>query len=131
MHRIQEPAESVCVTGPSGAPATMRQQIHDGFSETELEQRRRDMAERTSVSRTTASAVIGSSHFVSQELRDRVTAAIEQLNRAPDIVARSVNTKRTRGVRLLWPSQVSPVWTVIATTVCDIAYEARLARLGY
>lgn len=90
-----------------------------------------DVAERARVSRATVSAVINGNRFVSRELTDRVTAAIEELDYVPNIVARSMKTRRTMSLGLILPGLVSPVWMTVAKGVCDVAYEAGYSILVY
>jgi len=55
----------------------------------------RDVAKKAKTSIATVSAVINSSAFVSQDLKSRVEAAISELGFIPNVLARSLKSKRS------------------------------------
>lgn len=84
----------------------------------------RDVANRAGVSIGSVSAVINRTAPVSATLRQRVLAAIEELGYAPDGVARSLKTGRTRTVGLIIPDITNPLFAALASAVeqsCDAA----------
>jgi len=84
----------------------------------------RDVANRAGVSIGSVSAVINRTAPVSTMLRQRVMAAIEELGYAPDGVARSLKTGRTRTVGLVIPDITNPLFAALAATIeraCDAA----------
>ncbi|WP_419998090.1 LacI family DNA-binding transcriptional regulator [Streptomyces boninensis] len=65
------------------------------------------VAARAGVGRTTVSRVINGSELVSSDARDRVLAAIKELNYVPNSVARGLVTSRTNAVALVIPESES------------------------
>jgi len=66
--------------------------------------RMRDVAELAGVGTMTVSRVLSGSVPVSDETRDRVIAAIEQLDYRPNEVARSLREARTRSIGVIVPN---------------------------
>lgn len=84
----------------------------------------RDVANRAGVSIGSVSAVINRTAPVSATLRQRVLAAIDELGYAPDGVARSLKTGRTRTIGLVIPDITNPLFAALAATIeraCDAA----------
>ncbi|MFE0756267.1 LacI family DNA-binding transcriptional regulator [Inquilinus sp. NPDC058860] len=84
----------------------------------------RDVANRAGVSIGSVSAVINRTAPVSATLRLRVLAAIDELGYAPDGVARSLKTGRTRTIGLVIPDITNPLFAALAATIeraCDAA----------
>lgn len=84
----------------------------------------RDVANRAGVSIGSVSAVINRTAPVSATLRLRVLAAIDELGYAPDGVARSLKTGRTRTIGLMIPDITNPLFAALAATIertCDAA----------
>jgi LacI family transcriptional regulator len=76
------------------------------------------------VSIGSVSAVVNRTAPVSATLRLRVMAAIEELGYAPDGVARSLKTGRTRTIGLVIPDITNPLFAALASaieTACDAA----------
>jgi LacI family transcriptional regulator len=61
----------------------------------------RDVAERAGVSKTTVSHVINSTRFVEEATRQRVVQAIAELGYRPNVLARSLTTRRTQTVGVI------------------------------
>lgn len=84
----------------------------------------RDVANRAGVSIGSVSAVINRTAPVSTALRQRVMEAIEELGYAPDGVARSLKTGRTRTIGLIIPDITNPLFAALASAIeraCDAA----------
>lgn len=84
----------------------------------------RDVANRAGVSIGSVSAVVNRTAPVSATLRQRVLAAIEELGYAPDGVARSLKTGRTRTIGLIIPDLTNPLFAALAAAIeraCDAA----------
>ncbi|MGO4128173.1 LacI family DNA-binding transcriptional regulator [Inquilinus sp. YAF38] len=84
----------------------------------------RDVANRAGVSIGSVSAVINRTAPVSATLRLRVMAAIDELGYAPDGVARSLKTGRTRTIGLVIPDITNPLFAALAAATeraCDAA----------
>lgn len=69
---------------------------------------RKDVARRAGVSEATVSYVINDSKRVTPEVRERVREAVRALNYQPNLVARSLVTKRTRHVAMLVDNLINP-----------------------
>jgi LacI family transcriptional regulator len=70
----------------------------------------------------TVSRVINSAKGVSPATRDKVQQAIEELGYIPNVVARSLRSKRTRALALVVPDITNPFWTTVARGVEDAAH---------
>lgn len=85
-----------------------------------------DVAKRAGVAPITVSRVINNSGYVSDELRQRVNEAIEELGYVPNILARSLKSKRTNTVALVFTDITNPYFNILARGVEDAASD-----LGY
>jgi LacI family transcriptional regulator len=83
----------------------------------------RDVAKRAGVAPITVSRVINNSGYVSQEKRDRVEAAVAELDYVPNILAQSFRSKQTRTIALILTDITNPFWTDVAHGVEDAARE--------
>lgn len=88
--------------------------------------RLRDVASRAGVSVATTSRVLTGSSNVSDALRQRVLAAVAELNYSPDGVARSMSIRRTSLLGLVVADITSPFFAHVARGVEDIG-----RRKGY
>jgi len=68
-----------------------------------------DVAEKANVSTTTVSHVINDTRYVSEELRERVNAAIRELNYQPSSLARSLRTKSSGTIGTVIPDNTNPL----------------------
>ena len=68
----------------------------------------RDVAKKAGVSTSTVSLVINSSGYVSQNTRDRVTAAMKELNYIPNDLAKNLYKGRTDTVGVIMPTLQHP-----------------------
>jgi LacI family transcriptional regulator len=83
----------------------------------------KDVAQRAGVSISTVSHVINETRFVSDELRERVLRAMRVLDYQPNVVARSLRTKRTQMVALVIPDITNPYFPEVARGVQDMAEQ--------
>ena len=81
----------------------------------------RDVAQRAGVAPITVSRVVNNSGYVSQAARQRVEAAIADLNYVPNTLARSLRFKKTRVLALVVTDITNPFWTTVARGVEDVA----------
>ena len=81
----------------------------------------RDVAQRAGVAPITVSRVVNNSGYVSQAARQRVEAAIADLNYVPNTLARSLRFKKTRVLALIVTDITNPFWTTVARGVEDVA----------
>jgi DNA-binding LacI/PurR family transcriptional regulator len=83
----------------------------------------RDVAERAQVSMRTVSNVVSGYAHVSERMRTRVLAAIEELDYRPNPVARTLRTGRTGMLALVVPEIDVPYFSELARDVIDAAAE--------
>jgi LacI family transcriptional regulator len=82
-----------------------------------------DVAKRAGVSKMTVSRVINDSGYISQETRERVEKAIDELGYIPNALARSLRFKQTRTIALILTDITNPFFTTVARGVEDKASE--------
>jgi LacI family transcriptional regulator len=83
----------------------------------------KDVANRAEVSITTVSHVINKTRFVSQELVQRVQAAMEELNYQPNTLARSLRMGETKTIGLIVPDNSNPFFAEVSRIIEDISFE--------
>ena len=86
----------------------------------------REVAKVAGVSYATVSHVLNNTRFVSQETRDRVMAAIDELDYRPNALARSLRSGKTDTIGLILPDSSNPFFAEIGRSIEDAAFE-----LGY
>jgi LacI family transcriptional regulator len=86
----------------------------------------RDVARTAGVSYATVSHVINNTRFVSPETRERVLAAMSQLDYRPNALARSLRKGKSQTVGLILPDSSNPFFAEIGRSIEDAAFE-----LGY
>jgi LacI family transcriptional regulator len=87
----------------------------------------KDIANRAGVSTATVSYVINGTRFVSEELRERVLAAVAELDYRPNAVAQSLRQKKTRTIGLIVPDNSNPFFAEVAKGVEDAGFEVGLS----
>ena len=85
-----------------------------------------DVAKRAGVSVTTVSRVLNARGYLSQDAKDRVARAIEDLGYRPNQVARALHGKKTNTIGLIIPTVALPFFGELAVEV-----ENALADGGY
>lgn len=83
----------------------------------------RDVAERAQVSMRTVSNVVSGYTHVSERMRTKVLAAIDELDYRPNPVARTLRTGRTGMLALVVPEIDVPYFSELARDVIDAAAE--------
>ena len=83
----------------------------------------RDVAERAGVSVTTVSHVVNETRPVSDELRQRVQAAMEELGYQPNLLARSLRRGQTHTLGMIVPDISNPYFAAVARGVEDTSYH--------
>ena len=83
----------------------------------------KDVARLAGVSITTVSHVINETRYVSDELRGRVLAAMQELNYRPNVLARSLRRGETRTIGLVVPDNSNPFFAEVARIVEDVGFE--------
>jgi len=83
----------------------------------------KDVARLAGVSITTVSHVINETRYVSDELRGRVLAAMQELNYRRNVLARSLRRGETRTIGLVVPDNSNPFFAEVARIVEDVGFE--------
>ena len=82
-----------------------------------------DVAKRANVSTTTVSHVLNSTRFVSEELVERVNAAIKELNYQPSGLARSLRTRSSGTIGTVIPDNTNPFFAEVVRGIEDYCYK--------
>ena len=80
-----------------------------------------DVAKVAGVAPITVSRVINNAGYISQETREKVEAAINELGYVPNTLARGLRSKRTNALALVVADITNPYFTSMARGVEDIA----------
>lgn len=83
-----------------------------------------EVAKHAGVGAITVSRVINNTGYISQETRERVEKAIEELGYVPNTLARSLRSKRTNTLALIVTDITNPFFTTLARGVEDAASAA-------
>ena len=81
----------------------------------------REVAKRAGVAPITVSRVLNNSGYFSQEIKDRVQNAANELHYVPNQLARSLRSNRTQTLALVLSDVTNPFWTTVARGVEDAA----------
>ena len=90
---------------------------------------RADVARRAGVSPAVVSYVLNGSHPVADETRQRVEAAIRELDYRPNALARSLAMSRSHTLGLLIPDSSNPYFAELASAVENAALSSNLVVL--
>lgn len=83
----------------------------------------REVAEHAGVSVTTISHIINDTRPVSDELRQRVLAAMQELGYQPNRLARSLRRGETHTIGMIIPDSVNPFFAEVARGIEDKGFE--------
>jgi LacI family transcriptional regulator len=83
----------------------------------------KDVAKHAGVSTSTVSHVLNKTRFVSTDIIDRVTNAVDVLNYTPSALARSLKLKNTRTFGMLVTTSVNPFFAEVVKGVERRCYE--------
>lgn len=83
----------------------------------------KDVAKIAGVSTATVSRVLGDNARVTEETRQRVLDAVEQLNYRPNLIARSLRVQKSAKIGLVVSDIRNPFFTAIGRAVEDSAYD--------
>jgi LacI family transcriptional regulator len=81
----------------------------------------KDIARHAGVSRTTVSRVINNNGYVKEETREKIEAAIKELNYSPSAIARSLTTKRTNTIGVVVPEINNPFFSEVIEGITEVA----------
>lgn len=82
-----------------------------------------DVAKMAGVSVATVSRVLNNTTFVTEEARQRVLAAVSELNYQPSRVAKSLRAQTSQIIGLIISDIQNPFFTAIVRAVEDVAYQ--------
>lgn len=83
----------------------------------------REVAKRAKVAPITVSRVVNKSGYVSEKTRQRVEAAIEELNYIPNTISQSLRYQKTNMITLLVTDITNPFWTGVTRGVEDVCND--------
>ncbi|ONN65741.1 LacI family DNA-binding transcriptional regulator [Herbaspirillum sp. VT-16-41] len=84
----------------------------------------KDVARLAGVSYTTVSHVLNQTRPVSPEAKERVLAAVKELDYVPSALARSLRSKVTGSIGLIIPNNTNPYFSELARGIEDHCYGA-------
>ena len=84
----------------------------------------KDVAKLAGVSYTTVSHVLNQTRPVSSDARERVLAAVKELDYVPSALARSLRSKVTGSIGLIIPNNTNPYFSELARGIEDHCYGA-------
>ena len=82
---------------------------------------RREVAQRAGVSEATVSFVMSGKRFVSEELKDRVVRAVDELGYHPDMIARAMIEKKSNSIAVLTNDLENPLQMKIIKSIEEAA----------
>lgn len=82
-----------------------------------------DVARKAGVAPITVSRVVNRNGYVSEEKRQRVEAAILELNYIPNALGPSLRSKRTQTLAVVLSDLTNPFWTTVARGIEDTANQ--------
>jgi LacI family transcriptional regulator len=82
-----------------------------------------DVAQKAGVSPTTVSHVINNTRFVSDEKRERVERAIEEMGYHPNALARSLRSGETHTIGLVLPDSANPFFAEVGRNIEGAAFN--------
>ena len=83
----------------------------------------KDVARMAGVSTSTVSHVINKDRFVSEAIREKVEAAVKDLNYAPSALARSLKLNQTRTIGMLITASTNPFYSELVRGVERSCFE--------
>jgi DNA-binding LacI/PurR family transcriptional regulator len=83
----------------------------------------KDVAKKAGVSISTVSSVINNNKPVSQELREKVEKAIDELDYRPHLIARSLKSRKTSIIGVVLNDGTSPFFGPILQGIEEVAYR--------
>ena len=81
----------------------------------------RDVAKHAGVAPVTVSRVINNSGYVSQETRQRVEAAVQELGYVPNMLGASLRFQKTMTLAVVITDVTNPFWTAVTRGIEDIS----------
>jgi len=82
----------------------------------------KDVAKKAGVSIATVSRFVNNVGYISPGIQEKIKKAIEELNYTPNIIARSLKSKRSKTIGLIFPEIKDPFFSYLATKAEDVAH---------
>lgn len=82
-----------------------------------------DVAKRAGVAPSTVSRVLNDSGYASEETRQRVLAAVKELNYAPNVHAERLRTGTSKTIAFVATDFTNPFWAEVAKGVEDVVWQ--------
>jgi LacI family transcriptional regulator, fructose operon transcriptional repressor len=91
----------------------------------------KDVAAKAGVSTATVSRVLAGKPNISQPIKDRVFAAVKNLDYRPNRIARSLRNRQASTIGLIVSDLTNPFFSLISRAVEEIAYKRGMAVLFF
>lgn len=89
----------------------------------------KDIANKAKVAPSTVSNVLNGTKYVTDDVRDRVLSAVDELGYSPNLVARSLKTKQTNTVGVVVPDLTNAFFIEIVNAIEAYLYERNYSIL--
>ena len=89
----------------------------------------KDIAKKANVAPSTVSNVLNNTKYVTEDVRERVFSAVEELGYRPNLVARSLKTKQTNTVGVIIPDLTNAFFIEIVNAIEAYLYEKNYSIL--
>lgn len=83
----------------------------------------KDVADYSGVAKSTVSHVINGTATISEETRNKVLKAIEELKYKPNALARSLRKNKSNTIGLIVPDIANEFYSTLTKGVMNVAYE--------
>lgn len=77
----------------------------------------KDVANKAGVSVSTVSRVLNNGNYITEETKEKVEAAVKELNYRPNVIARGLRTKKTNSVGLILPDITNEFFGKLAKSI--------------
>ena len=81
-----------------------------------------DVANKAQVSKATVSRYINKKGFISEELQNRISKVIDELDYKPNLIARSLKIRKTNTIAVVYPDIEDPFFSRIIKKVEEVAF---------
>lgn len=88
-----------------------------------------DVAERAGVSRMTVSRVINNNGYIKKETKERVLQAIDELKYRPNLVAKTLVTRRNRTIAYVMVNISDPFHNMVSRGLESVAYKKQYTTM--
>lgn len=88
-----------------------------------------DVAKKAGVSRMTVSRVINNSGYAKKETRERILKAIDELKYRPNLVAKSLVTKRNKTIAYVMVNISDPFHNMVSRGLESVAYKSQYTTM--